>query len=44
MSVINSTLKRKKSINSQEASISAWCMVFDCAIMVAALILARYGP
>ena len=26
---MNSTLKRKKSISSQAASISAWCAVFD---------------
>ena len=42
--VMNSTLKRKKSISSHEASISAWCTFLDCAIIVAAFILALYGP
>ena len=41
---MNSTLKRKKSISSQAASISAWCAVFDWPSIVAALSVARHGP
>ena len=33
---MNSTLKRQKSVNSQAASISAWCAVFDWFSIVAA--------
>src|SRR5579884_3839773 len=39
-----STLKRQKSGSSQPASISAWCAVFDCPSIVAALTVARHGP
>ena len=41
---MNSTLKRKKSTSSQAASISAWCAVFDCPSIVAALSVSRQGP
>src|SRR5581483_1642598 len=41
---MNSTLKRKKSIDSHAASISAWCAVFDWPIIVAALSVSRHGP
>src|SRR6476619_6461763 len=41
---MNSTLKRKKSISSQAASISAWCAVFDWFSIVAATIVVRHGP
>ena len=39
-----STLKRRKSISSQAASISAWCAVFDWPSIVAALSVSRHGP
>jgi hypothetical protein len=41
---MNSTLKRKKSITSQAASISAWCAVFDWPSIVAAFSVERHGP
>ena len=41
---MKSTLKRKKSISSQAASISAWCAVFDWPSIVAALSVSRHGP
>ena len=41
---MNSTLKRKKSITSQAASISAWCAVFDWPSIVAAFRVLRHGP
>src|SRR5918992_1264251 len=41
---MNSTLKRKKSISSQAASISAWWAVFDWPSIVAAFSVARQGP
>ena len=41
---MNSTLKRKKSIDSQAASISAWCAVFDWPSIVAAFSVSRHGP
>ena len=41
---MNSTLKRRKSISSQAASISAWCAVFDWPSIVAALSVSRHGP
>src|SRR6266550_2992443 len=44
MRVMNWTLKRKKSISSQAASISAWCAVFDWPSIVAAFRVARHGP
>ena len=44
MRVMNSTLKRKKSIDSQAASISAWCAVFDWPSIVAAFSVSRHGP
>src|SRR5215208_3838292 len=44
MRVMNSTLKRRKSISSHAASISAWCAVFDWPSMVAALSVSRHGP
>src|ERR1700760_4089009 len=44
MRVMNSTLKRKKSIASHAASISAWCAVFDWPSIVAALRVSRHGP
>ena len=37
-------LKRKKSISSQAASISAWCTVLDWQSIVAALMVSRHGP
>src|SRR6266513_1800265 len=36
------TLKRKKSISSHAASISAWCAVFDWPSIVAPLTIGRY--
>ena len=39
-----STLKRRKSISSQAASISAWCAVFDWPSIVAAFSVSRHGP
>ena len=39
-----STLKRRKSISSQAASISAWCAVFDWPSIVAASSVSRHGP
>ncbi len=42
--IMNSTLKRQKSISSQAASISAWCTVFDWFSIVAATIVERQGP
>ena len=44
MRVMNSTLKRRKSIDSQAASISAWCAVFDWPSIVAAFSVSRHGP
>src|SRR5581483_820921 len=44
MRVMYSTLKRRKSVSSQAASISAWCAVFDCPSIVAAFIVSRHGP
>ena len=44
MRVMNWTLKRRKSISSQAASISAWCTVFDWPSIVAALSVSRHGP
>src|SRR6188472_4111731 len=41
---MNSTLKRKKSITSQAASISAWCAVFDWLSIVAPTSVERHGP
>ena len=41
---MNSTLKRRKSIDSQAASISAWCAVFDWPSIVAAFSVSRHGP
>src|SRR3954470_12116169 len=41
---MNSTLKRKKSIASHAASISAWCAVFDWPSIVAARSVSRHGP
>ena len=41
---MNSTLKRRKSISSHAASISAWCAVFDWPSIVAALSVSRHGP
>ena len=41
---MNSTLKRKKSIASQAASISAWWAVFDWPSIVDASIVSRHGP
>ena len=41
---MNSTLKRRKSIDSQAASISAWWAVFDWPSIVAALSVSRQGP
>ena len=41
---MNSTLKRKKSIDSHAASISAWCAVFDWPSIVAAFSVSRHGP
>src|SRR6266851_886487 len=38
------TLKRQKSTDSQAASISAWCTVFDWPSIVAALMVSRHGP
>ena len=37
-------MKRRKSIVSQAASISAWCAVFDWLSIVAALSVERHGP
>ena len=37
-------MKRRKSIASQAASISAWCAVFDWLSIVAALSVERHGP
>ena len=39
-----SQLKRRKSIVSHAASISAWCAVFDWFSIVAAVIVDRHGP
>src|ERR1700757_4217703 len=44
MRVMNSTLKRQKSITSQAESISAWCAVFDWPSIVAAFSVGRHGP
>ena len=41
---MNSTLKRRKSIVSAAASISAWCAVFDWFSIVAATTVERHGP
>ena len=41
---MNSTLKRKKSISSAAASISAWWAVFDWSSIVAATRVERHGP
>src|SRR3954453_4838307 len=38
--VMNSKLKRQKSVSPQAASISAWCAVFDCPSIVAAFCVA----
>ena len=43
-SLANCGLKRKKSMTSQAASISACCTVFDWPSMVAAFRSARHGP
>ena len=37
-------MKRRKSIVSHAASISAWCAVFDWLSIVAALSVERHGP
>ena len=39
-----SQLKRRKSIVSHAASISAWCAVFDWLSIVAAVNVERHGP
>src|SRR5690554_7561666 len=44
ISDIYCTLKRKKSADSQAASISVWNTFLDCPNIVAALILSLYGP
>ena len=41
---MKSTLKRKKSITSHAASISAWCAVLDWFSIVAAFSVERQGP
>ena len=41
---MKATLKRKKSISSQAASISAWWAVFDWPSIVAAFSVSRHGP